>query len=157
MINYARQHPHLALAAALIVLAGCSWLTVMLAVWWLHRPAAYPVQQYDQYDDGYYPAYPTSPLVLIDHLDEPKAWEDLDPEEQADQLIAEWQCVCAETSSRNCPIHQDTAVSALPEYTFNWQDDPDLIVWDAKQQADRCWQILYVEFPRLRAELGIAA
>ena len=38
-----------------------------------------------------------------------------------------------------------------------WWDDPDLTVWDARLQADRCWEILHVEFPRLRAELGCPA
>ena len=44
-----------------------------------------------------------------------------------------------------------------PWHERGWWDDPDLTVWDAKQQAARCWEILHIEFPRLRAELGIAA
>ena len=32
-------------------------------------------------------------------------------------------------------------------------DDPDLIVWDARRQAERCWEIVHVEFPRLRASI----
>jgi hypothetical protein len=32
-------------------------------------------------------------------------------------------------------------------------DDPDLIEWDARQQAARAWEIAYVGFPALRAEI----
>ena len=70
-------------------------------------------------------------------------WDDLDPDAQADQLIAEW--------------HAEPQERLTDRNTWNWQADPDLIVWDAKQQARRCWEIVHVEFPRLRAELGLVA
>ena len=75
----------------------------------------------------------------------PDEWDDLDADTQAEQLISEW----------HAPDLERTAW--VEDHVGAWLDDPDLIVWDAKQQAARCWEILHIEFPRLRAELGIAA
>lgn len=33
-------------------------------------------------------------------------------------------------------------------------DDPDVIAWDARQQAARAWEIAHVEFPKLRAQIA---
>ena len=58
-----------------------------------------------------------------------------------------------ETWVEDLPPERPLVLVHEPVYT-ELSDDPDLIVWDAKQQAQRCWEIVHIEFPRLRAELA---
>lgn len=78
-------------------------------------------------------------------------------DQDADLLIAEWR---DDSPGRDWDSSRTPAPAAGGLHAWHermWWDDPDLTVCDARQAALRCWEILHIEFPRLRAELGIPA
>lgn len=77
-------------------------------------------------------------------------------DQDADVMIAEWHQDLPGPGSTDSSAHW-AGEHHTAWHERMWWDDPDLTVWDARQAALRCWEILHIEFPRLRAELGIAA
>lgn len=119
----------------IICMSAVLALCVVLGVaWWWYMPEEEP-----EYD----PWYTRGDLEPIPDYP-PAEWEEEPDEYWVEDLPPERELEPVPPYSVDVPVR--------PEY-LALSDDPELIVWDARRQAERCWEIVHVEFPRLRASI----